>query len=60
MIILTDRFSKSILFPNTTNGKCSGFLGLAWIKNSSRQESRFLNVFGAVVSNTNTQQSAPR
>lgn len=57
---LTARFSKSILLPRTTKGKCSGFLGLAWIKNSSRQESRFLNVFGAVVSNTRTQQSAPR
>lgn len=57
---LTARFSKSILLPNTTNGKCSGFLGLAWMRNSSRQESRFLNVLGAVVSKTRTQQSAPR
>lgn len=57
---LTARFSKSILLPRTTNGKCSGFLGLAWMRNSSRHESRFLNVFGAVVSKTRTQQSAPR
>lgn len=57
---LTALFSKSILLPSTTNGKWSGSRGLAWIRNSSRQESRFLNVLGAVVSYTSTQQSAPR
>lgn len=53
-------FSKSILLPSTTNGKFSGSRGLAWIKNSSLQLSRVLKVLGAVTSNTNTQQSAPR
>lgn len=59
MLVLTCLFSRSILFPNTTKGKFSGSRGLAWIRNSSLQLSRVLNVLGAVTSNTRTQQSAP-
>jgi hypothetical protein len=32
--------STSTLLPSTTNGKLSGSIGLAWIRNSSRHESR--------------------
>jgi len=60
MHILTALFSRSTLFPRTTNGKFSGSLGDACIRNSSRQLSRDLNVFGADTSKTRTQQSAPR
>ena len=56
---LTCLFSKSILLPRTTNGKFSGSLGLAWIRNSSRQLSSVLNELAFVTSNTSTQQSAP-
>ena len=52
-------FSKSILLPRTTKGKCSGSLGLAWIRNSSLQLSNVLNEFAFVTSYTSTQQSAP-
>ena len=58
--ILTALFSKSTLFPITTNGKFSGSLGLACMRNSSLQLSNVLNVFGMVTSKTKTQQSAPR
>lgn len=57
---LTARDSRSTLLPRTTNGKLSGSRGLDWIRNSSLQLSRFLNVFGIVTSYTSTQQSAPR
>lgn len=56
----TSRFSMSHLLPRTTNGKFSGSLGEAWMRNSSLQLSKDLNVFGAATSKTNTQQSAPR
>ena len=58
--ILTALFSKSTLFPNTTNGNLSGSLGEACMRNSSLQLSKDLKVVGAVTSYTNTQQSAPR
>ena len=56
---LTALFSRSILFPMTTNGKFSGSRGDACIRNSSLQESSVLNVLGMVTSKTSTQQSAP-
>ena len=59
MSVLTILLSRSILLPSTTNGKCSGSLGLACIKNSSRQLSSDLKELGEVTSNTSTQQSAP-
>jgi hypothetical protein len=40
--------STSILLPSTTKGKLSGSDGLAWIRNSSRQFSRFSNVFAVL------------
>src|SRR5277367_3524562 len=42
-----------------TNGKLSGSLGDAWIKNSSRQLSSVSKLFELFTSYTNTQQSAP-
>ena len=42
--------STSTLFPRTTNGKPSGSAGDAWIRNSSRQFSRFSNVFCVLTS----------
>jgi len=47
---LTARLLRSILLPMTTNGKCSASRGHAWMRNSSRQLSRVLNVFGTVTS----------
>uniref|UniRef100_A0A1I8JP95 ABC transporter domain-containing protein n=1 Tax=Macrostomum lignano TaxID=282301 RepID=A0A1I8JP95_9PLAT len=44
--------SKSILLPTSTNGKLSGSRGLAWMRNSSRHESRVLKEFGCVTSYT--------
>ena len=52
--------STSVLFPSTTKGKLSGSFGDAWMRNSSRQFSRFSNVFAVLTSWTRTQQSAPR
>lgn len=40
----------STLFPSTTKGNESGSRGDAWIKNSSRQESRVSNDFGELTS----------
>lgn len=57
---LTARLLRSILLPMTTNGKCSASRGQAWMRNSSRQLSSVLNVFGTVTSQTRMQQSAPR
>ena len=45
IITLTCLLSMSILLPSTTKGKFSGSLGLAWIKNSSRQLSSDLKEF---------------
>ena len=56
---LTALFSRSTLLPRTTKGKLSGSRGLAWMRNSSRQESNVLNELGEVTSKTKTQQSAP-
>lgn len=56
---ITTLFSISHLLPSTTNGKFSGSLGDAWMRNSSLQLSKALNVLGAVTSKTKTQQSAP-
>jgi len=42
------------------HGKLSGSRGPAWIRNSSRQLSKFSNVLTTLTSKTKTQQSAPR
>lgn len=43
-----------------TNGKLSGSMGLAWMRNSSRQLSSVSKLFALFTSYTSTQQSAPR
>lgn len=58
--ILIVRFSSlSALFPNKINGKLSGFLGAACLRNSDFQFERDVKDLEFVISYTNKQHSAP-
>ena len=57
---LKTSLNKITISNQLNTGNVSGSRGDAWIRNSSRQDSSDLNEFGAVVSYTRTQQSAPR